>query len=433
MRRNAPPRSGPVAPTRPANCALALLLANAACDASTDGDDPAAPFTVRDSAGVTIAESAEPLWTDGETWTLAAEPSLVIGGDPADTTQLLHRVRGVERLSDGTLVVANAGVPELVAFDSTGRKVWTVRGGEGPGEVSGTFRVSTCGQDTVAAVQSGRVGLFRSDGTPIRTISYVDLWAEPSGLVTVAPDCGSFLFELSELLARPLPTEFRLPYTLYWTDDEVVDTVLTYDGVAYIGYMAPELGGRVPIPAPWGEEPMRTVDEGSIYLGQSHTPEIRVVGRTGVRRIVRWNAPERPLTSTDRELRDSVREALFRAFPPEARPELEVEMPPLDRLPSLPERLPLFTDLVVDDEERLWVRRYPRELGGYRTRIDPPAPGDRPASWWIFDSDGRWLGSISVPGHMEIQSISRDEVIVVAPDALGVESVALYPILKPEG
>jgi len=404
-----------------------------ACDSSGGEEDPAAPFTVRDSAGVTIAESAEALWADDEAWSLASEPSLVIGGDPADTTQLLHRIRGVERLSDGTLVIANAGVPELLAYDAAGRRLWTVRGGEGPGEVSGSFRVSTCGRDTVAAIQIGRVGLFAPDGTPIRTIPYVDLWAEPSGLAAVAPDCESFLFEVADLFEPPLPVEFRLPYTLYWADGEAVHTVVTYEGTERVGFLAPELGGRVPIFAPWGETPVRTVDEGSIYLGQSHSPEIRVLGREGVRRIVRWDAPERSITSIDRALRDSVRQAFFDAYPTELRSRLEVEMPPLDELPSVPETLPLFTDFVVDDEKRLWVRQYPRELGGHRTRIDPPSPADRAVPWWIFRSDGRWLGSISVPGHLEIQSISRDEVIAVATDALGVESVAVYPIVKPAG
>lgn len=143
---------------------------------------------------MTIAESAEPLWTENEAWTLAPEPSLVIGGDPADTTQLLHRVRGVERLSVGT---------------------------------------------------------------PIRMVPYIDFWAKPSGPVAVAPDCRSFLFQVADLIEPPVPAEFRFPYTLYGADGEAVDTVLAYEGTERVGFLAPEFGGRVPIFAPWGEMPVR--------------------------------------------------------------------------------------------------------------------------------------------------------------------------------
>ncbi len=69
-----------------------------ACQGEDSGTEA---FSVVDSAGVTIVESARPLWERGEGWALSPEPEVVIGQVEGNEKYLLNQVAGVRRLSDG--------------------------------------------------------------------------------------------------------------------------------------------------------------------------------------------------------------------------------------------------------------------------------------------------------------------------------------------
>lgn len=60
-------------------CAVMVAAFPALLAGCQDGQAPAGDtFTVRDSAGIEIVESATPAW-DGDGWSVSGTPSLVIG------------------------------------------------------------------------------------------------------------------------------------------------------------------------------------------------------------------------------------------------------------------------------------------------------------------------------------------------------------------
>ena len=89
------------------------------------------------------------------TWGISDAPALVITESPG------HEFNGVSsalRLADGRVLVANAGVPELALFDSTGRYVRPVgRKGQGPGEFQGPISVFRWRADSVAVYDPAAV------------------------------------------------------------------------------------------------------------------------------------------------------------------------------------------------------------------------------------------------------------------------------------
>ncbi len=86
---------------------------------SCTGDHRLSSVVVRDSAGVTIVESIEPAWGEGEGWTLSEEPAVAIGREDGPEEYSLYQVMGAFRLPDGSFVIANGGSDELRYYDSS--------------------------------------------------------------------------------------------------------------------------------------------------------------------------------------------------------------------------------------------------------------------------------------------------------------------------
>jgi hypothetical protein len=85
---------------------------------------------------------------------------------------------------------------------------------------------------------------------------------------------------------------------------------------------------------------------------------------------------------------------------------------------ELPETLPEVLALHVDTEGRIWVRRWPYEPRAMPTHFD------------VFDSDGEFVGAVSLPVDFRFDVapwIGTDHMVVVeADDAYGSDRVALF-------
>src|SRR5690349_7323920 len=103
--------------------------------ASTTLALPLSAQSSRDSAGVLIVDNARPVWKDSELLVLAAQPHLVIGST-TDSAYRFRQIRGVIRLTDGGVAVANGASLQLRIFDAQGRFVSATGGrGTGPGQL----------------------------------------------------------------------------------------------------------------------------------------------------------------------------------------------------------------------------------------------------------------------------------------------------------
>lgn len=382
--------------------------------------------TVRDSAGIQIIESASPAWREGGGWRVGPEPAVEIGADVNDPTQYLYSAYDVERLEDGRLVVENRGTSQLLVFDSVGSFVEAVgRNGEGPGEFGMMRGLYRCTADTLVADGVNRVSLFDAQLSFVRTAHTRRYPGDSNpGIKGVAPDCSAVLVEDAHRPSGSPRGVYAVSHFLYWevTESGERDTVAVFPGTEAVDISYS--GQTLPQAVLWGKETVWAASGDTVYLGMSDTPEIRVVDRRGtVRRLIRWAAEPAPVTAADRARFAERRRERLRERPREV-----TIFPPLDRFP-VPDRKPLYSKIVVDDEGNLWLRGYPESAVGW-PHVFYPEASDPPEEWEVFDPAGRWLGTVEIPAALEVLEIQDGYVIGHWLDELEVERIRLHRIDK---
>ncbi|MEX2376275.1 MAG: hypothetical protein WD942_11945, partial [Dehalococcoidia bacterium] len=101
---------------------LGLLLLGVTISGGGCGTSPEVlPWTVTDSAGVSIVMSSAPEWADEPR--LSDAPGTQILSEESDSAQILHQVVGVELLADGRILVANRGDGSVRLYDEAGHLV----------------------------------------------------------------------------------------------------------------------------------------------------------------------------------------------------------------------------------------------------------------------------------------------------------------------
>ena len=82
-----------------------------------------------------------------------------------------------------------------------------------------------------------------------------------------------------------------------------------------------------------------------------------------------------------------------------------------------PETMPAYESTwVVDEEGNLWVPDY-------------TLPAE-PATWSVFDPQGRLLGTVDTPAGGEVTQIGSDFVLGTWTDEMDVEQVRMYRLIK---
>lgn len=406
---------------------LALALSAAlTLNGCGDGGRTPSRATVRDSAGITIVEN-EPggVWRDGETWTLSAEPVLDIGVLEGDEVYQLHLAADAVRLSDGRIVVANAGTHELRFYGSDGRHLRSVgRQGGGPGEFERIDALDRPAGDTLAVwdTEALRLSSFTPDGELVRSVSAA--LTEPG---FGQRHYGTFSDGSFVLRASFSPNAFtsgeglRRDTTAYkrynGADGATVDTIALTPGMeAFVQSSGDML--RVNL-VPFHRASHAAVHGEDAYVGVSDRFEIRVTDARGaLRRIVRLDVDLTPVTDADVRLYAETN-AADRLSPEERDDPSAVQRSVqtiIDR--PRPETFPMFDALVVDDVGFLWVREYER----------PGAEG--PRHWDVFDPDGRLLGTVQMPPRFEVFEIGADFVLGHARDDVDIEHVRLYELTR---
>jgi hypothetical protein len=388
----------------------ALLIA--ACGAS--GADDRDGFSVRDSAGIQIAESTGPAWRAGEEWRLSDEPVLEVGMVDGPAEYVLGNVAGVLGTADGGVLVADGQARNLRWYDAAGRHVRTVgREGAGPGEFRHISRLVPYRADTVVVVDwmNRRITFLAGDGTVVRDES--TRTAGETGTddpIAYAPD-GSAV-----LRARPARADVpsglvRDTFTLRRRSigSGAYTDLGSFPGTESV-YMDAGGGGFSVIARAFGPcACVASLAEGFV-AGTGEAPEVSWYDAEGrPERRIRWNGARRPVTPADvsayreRELATT-----------QDRTWMEQLLGEMD----YPREMPVYSDVVADAESNLWVRRY------------EPAP-DGPAEWWVFTPEGRLLGSVETPAGLRVREIGPDYVLGIWLDDLRVQYVRRYALLKP--
>lgn len=158
--------------TRRAMVAIAVA-AVAGCETA-----PVSTSTSRDSLGVTIVESAAPLWTVGAGWWIEEEPVVDLAETGSGDMHLFYRVGDVLRTPAGDLAVADRGSQQIRIYEASGHYLRAFGGpGDGPGEFRSLWSVVLTHDGTLLGldyraggpgaefdIESGLVGTFSLPG-----------------------------------------------------------------------------------------------------------------------------------------------------------------------------------------------------------------------------------------------------------------------------
>lgn len=384
---------------------VVAIMAMSCSDPGADSHTPVR-YTSTDSAGVDLAVT---LWTDpppSTGWTVGLVPRVVFGQSDTDFVGF-YEIDDAVRLSDGRVVVLDAGAKELLYFSSSGEFQARAGGtGDGPGEFRDPAGLVRLPGDTlcVYARRSQHLSLFDQAGN----------WIVDRAMDEIEELPPTQLFRLAD--AHDGSVIIHNPTGFYVRVDEEegpVDnpnfrfaTDGTYEGVvgepSTMWIHATRIlfdGARVTDAA-----------GGRLYVRDPARYEIRVYDYAGeLLRIHRLTRPGRPTAEEDRErYKEHLRN--------------DVQNPPLlERLiagvdgATLADSFPAIDRFHVDSLGNIWVRDY-----------SPPWETD--ATTGVFSADGPWLGTVHLPPDLRLLEIGADYLLGVRTDELDVQHLVLYDL-----
>jgi hypothetical protein len=393
------------------------LLALVALSACRGGDAAESTATVRDSAGIQIVENRDGQWREGEGWRLSDEPVLRIGVTEGEAAYQLDGVTAALRLGDGRIAVANGGSREIRFYDARGTHLLSSgRQGGGPGEFQSIFALRRLPGDSLLVYDlSGfRLSWIDPAGRFVRSAPLA-----PTG--TVPPRFVDRLADGSLLLSAPArrssggpPPSGMHRDTLQWLRMQpggAVDSLLLTPG-GESHYTVSQAGGQTSfsvLTLPFMRGVMTAAAGDRYWQGTTDAYEVVLRRADGTpERIVRRAVPPVPV-------KGAYLDSLLRVQTSESGAE---SVKGWDAVP-LPDALPAFQRLLVDDGGALWVQR-----------VAWPGAGVQP-EWDVFDARGRMLGTVRMPPRFRATHVGADFVLGVGRDENDVQQVRMYRLEKP--
>jgi hypothetical protein len=168
------------------------------------------------------------------------------------------------------------------------------------------------------------------------------------------------------------------------------------------------------------------------YFGFSDRYAISFYSPSGqLRRFIRRNIPTRPLPSSAIEAYKTRRRTMpdFDGRPPttQRRAMIEREL----QLTVFSKVLPAFSKIAVDRMGNLWVNQYGPWADIPQGFLYTTRTSDVPTRWDVFDPEGRWWCTVTLPTAFAPLDIGSDYVAGVWRDQDDVEHVRLYRLIKP--
>lgn len=399
--------------------ALTLALVPLACSPDPSRAQPS--HTVRDSAGVTIVESTQPVWKPRETPVVDSDPEVSIGTLDGDPARQFNRVAGMAATSDGGLVVGQAGPPPVLRwFDDAGEPVHTAGGeGEGPGEFAQITFVEAGPADTILVwdPRLRRISKFSPEGTFVSSMRWNAEEPGFPGIYRLGPGRRA-VYRMSTADGGPVPGWLYRDSMVIVVDPDATRTgertvigPVPHSEYNVFEVERPSGGSTMALgPAPFGASTSVAVGDSSIYVGGGRRWEFRQYDYDGrLERIVRRSGSARPVTP---DVVEATLEAWLNGVEDEDVRRRErarwEEM-------SLPDSLPVTDVAILDPDGNLWVRHF---------SVHSATRG--PSTWSVFAPDGVWLGTVDTPDRLWLRGFLTDAVYGVYFDELGVEYVRRY-------
>lgn len=403
---------------RSATHAASLLLGLAACTSAAS--DTTASVSTRDSSGVTIVEHGLVDLTSLPQWRLDSTAFVRIGVTDGDEGYQFNRIVYATLRADGSIAVIDRSMT-LRVFGSTGTLRWTVgRSGEGPGEFRAPNRVealATTGSTTdtllVWDIAHGRFSFFVEPEGLVREASLPAL-ARRAAWLGLVDDRGA-LFEQRafERVTEGTRQAMAAPSTLLRADanfSTVTELGTHAQALEYQEGNDPNGGFSGAIFAAYVR--YASNDDGYWKLDPDLT-EVQRIGVNGQRRIVRWQAGARTVTSADVD-------SMIALWLADARTPAQREA--ITRYAAThprAARFPVYDTLLVADDGALWLRDYVREHADDGVR-----------RWSRMAPDGSaFTTRLEHDASLRVLRVRDNEVLAVERDELDVETLVRFRIV----
>lgn len=384
---------------------LATTLILAAC---ADGVPEAArPVVDTVSPGVVRVTSPGPVWADSATaWRLVE--TLRIQGQETTPSELISPMKlAVDEW--GRVYVADQKPTVIKLYDRDGTFIRTIgREGAGPGEFRVALLAVGRGEVVVHDPPTARTSVFDTTGAYLRSWSsgccfWTDIQLDQAGLVYVPT--------LPQTGGGERSREAFVRYQVL--DGGLVDTVwVPRREEARMWVLRQGNDGVATTPVPLTPQVVYGLDpRGGLVYGWSGEYQLvrSTNGRDTTGLVARAWSPEPVSASWKRAIVDTMVENWNWAPPAQVRAAFRVE--------DIPDTRPAFETIGADPEGRIWVRL------GYAQASDTGVRFD------VFESDGRWLGTLTVPLRFERfppPVFTGDALVLLALDDLGRPMVVRY-------
>ncbi len=343
-------------------------------------------------------------------WTVDPVPLLDISDDDPGGAVVLGNAVHVARLPDGGALVTDQGVHALRIFGPDGRFRHAVgRQGSGPGEFEYIRVAQRCGDSLFAEdIVLRRVTVHALDGTIGRLLTTSEFGGGTDAYRSACNAEGQFVHHAWNRFDPTRVGRQRVPVAAWLSSAKSAQRT-------ELGNVAgPEFVGRGDGAgrALLGRTPQLAVGRRHVYLGDADSGVVRVYTLDGTLAGVR-RLPDTDLRVTSADLERAKRlDSLGQSASEQAqtREEWALDTPP----PTLP----AYDALVVDADDHLWVRRYPRA-------------GVPDTPWIVFDPDGDHVATVSLPAVLAVHEIGRDYIagIVLDPDT-GTHAVRVLALTR---
>ncbi len=399
----------------------AVLLA-AACGGGADGGSGWSG-TVEDSAGVQVVRnSLTPIWGEGEAW--GFEEVVSIGEAAGDPDYQFGQIAGLDATSDGRILVLDNQAQHIKVFSADGVFERTVgQAGSGPGEFGPGAAVLMVGRaDTVIVPDAGNqrvnvilLGEGESTSFPLSFEEGIPMrWQmAPSGVLATQRRA----LNLPNQDAVDVDFIVRQAY-----DGTIVDTLLTPPRGETFSF-----GGGLPEFHFFSPEPTWTLlNDGTFVHAINNDYRISVTDASGgLTRII--TMPSEPVAVSERDI-EIITGLIMRLMeeqgvPPQALDAIEQGI-------SYEETFPAFTQMRNGPRGSLWVQRVgvpsdmtPDEQENWNPMLDQGSD-----DWDVFDSEGRYLGFVTMPDRFSPFSLKDDLLYGVWRDDFEVQYVKVLRI-----
>lgn len=355
--------------------------------------------------------------TNPATWIVDPVPTWSLPDESHGPEYDFHLARGLRRLSNGTVVLLNAGTRELRAFASDGQLLWrTGAAGDGPGDFRNPRWIELLPGDTLMVEDSQlyRLSYFNASGELVRT----EPLTEDLGCSTLSPGLRAGLMVAATCSSWQLqePGLHRRDRTLTLVSPSLrggSKRLARVSGEEMVvlpnqNYTFPAFGLAGVLAARDSLIFYGTAEQFAVEVYSISGRRLRTIGLARSRQPVTRELKGEWYTVQTRRLQQMI---LQRGGTPGT--EAGGRVPE----PVFRDSVPAYGEFRVDPDLNLWIGEY-------------ALTGRQPVRWTVLSAEGRLLAEVTVPERFRIWEVGRDYLLGVWRDENDVERVQMYRIQR---